>query len=129
MVNATGRRVDTHLSQVRVQLIAMAQALEDRLDTRDAHISAERDEVEDEVDRAQRVSEGRFAETLELALVESRDQIVHALDVLDAGGYGVCEDCGTRISQARLAFCAESTRCLPCQSKEDRDIVGDGRLM
>lgn len=122
MVNATARRVDKHLWQIRAQLLARAHALDERQDAQHATKSAVWDEVEDEVELAQRVSECRFTETLELALVESRDQIVHALDVLDSGGYGICEDCGARISKSRLAFRPESTRCLACQRTADREI-------
>lgn len=48
-------------------------------------------------------------------LAENRAQIEHALERLDAGLYGRCEDCGDRIDEERLAFRPESTRCLDCQ--------------
>ncbi|MFI4972284.1 MAG: TraR/DksA family transcriptional regulator [Hyphomicrobiales bacterium] len=51
---------------------------------------------------------------------EARASIAHALAILDAGGYGLCEDCGSPISEARLSFRPESTRCLHCQDLADR---------
>jgi DnaK suppressor protein len=105
---------------VRVRLIAMAEALELRRDVMAEAWDSVRDEVVDELDRAQRVSEAQFSAALDSAIEETRAGIVHALAVLDAGGYGLCEDCGASIDEARLAFRPESTRCLACQRQADR---------
>lgn len=52
------------------------------------------------------------------ALVEhvrrSLDEIDAALERLDAGRYGVCERCATRIPEARLAARPTARRCVPC---------------
>ncbi len=104
---------------VRVRLMAMAEALDQRHDELRAAWEFVREEVVDDVDNAQRVSDTRFSAALDSAIDEARASIAHALDVLDAGGYGVCEDCGAPISEARLAFRPESTRCLACQRGAD----------
>jgi DnaK suppressor protein len=120
-MNRSARRAHTDLWQIRLRLLAMALALDARHEDPDVTESRTCEEVLDDVDRAQCVSEGRFTQALELALVESRNQIVHALDVLETGGYGVCEDCGVPISKARMAFRPESTKCLPCQRAADHE--------
>ncbi len=94
MVNPTQLRAGADLTEIRARLKAMADA--------------------------QRVSEERYAATVESTIIEAHAQLAHALAIVDAGGYGICEDCGARISEARLAFRPESTRCLTCQGAMDR---------
>jgi DnaK suppressor protein len=98
----------------------MVDALERRADAIGATWASMGEEVFDELDRAQNVSEAHFAAALDAAMTEARAQLIHALAVLDAGGYGVCEDCGRPIGAARLAFRPESTKCLDCQTVSDR---------
>jgi phage/conjugal plasmid C-4 type zinc finger TraR family protein len=119
MLNPDLPRAGIDLEQIRVRLIGMAEALEERRGALASNWESMREEVLDELDRAQRVSEVRFADALESAIVEARGRLAHAIAVLDAGGYGVCEDCGGRIGEARLAFRPESTRCLSCQGTAD----------
>ncbi|WP_043114503.1 TraR/DksA family transcriptional regulator [Solimonas soli] len=44
-------------------------------------------------------------------------QIDHALQRLDAGLWGLCEQCGERIAEARLRHLPEATRCQHCAGK------------
>lgn len=119
MLNPTSRRADADPAQTRFRLMAMAQALEERREALTSSCDSMREEVVDELDRAQRISEDHFAAALESAVADARAQLAHAIAVLDAGGYGLCEDCGARISGVRLAFRPESTRCLVCQRAAD----------
>lgn len=50
-------------------------------------------------------------------LAENREQVERALDRLQVGLYGYCEDCGQRIPGERLHFRPEATRCVGCQSR------------
>jgi len=97
----------------------MLKALDTRADEIAATWSAMTEEVFDELDRAQHVSEARLAAALDAATTEARDQLLHALAVLEAGHYGQCEECRQPIGAARLAFRPESTKCLHCQSAAD----------
>jgi phage/conjugal plasmid C-4 type zinc finger TraR family protein len=116
MLNPSFRRLSTEPAGVRGRLLAMLGALDTRADEIAASWSAMSEEVFDELDRAQHVSEARLAAALDAATVEARDRLLHALAVLDAGHYGKCEDCGSPIGPARLAYRPESTKCLHCQS-------------
>ena len=98
----------------------MAEALDHRQDVLTSAWESIREEVVDEVDRALHNSEALFGVALVSAIREARASIGHALAILDAGGYGSCEDCGSPISEARLSFRPESTRCLQCQDLADR---------
>lgn len=57
-----------------------------------------------------------------LSLLDSnRDQVEHAMERLQQGLYGVCEDCGDAIPVERLEFKPEATRCVRCQGRWDRE--------
>src|SRR6267142_3357017 len=115
MLNPTFRRPQAETAGVRARLQAMLKALDTRADEIAATWSAMSEEVFDELDRAQHVSEARLAAALDAATTEARDQLLHALAVLEAGHYGQCEECEQPIGAARLAFRPESTKCLHCQ--------------
>jgi RNA polymerase-binding transcription factor DksA len=119
VVNVSSPRFEIDRVEVRSRLTAIADTLELRQDALAATPEAIGEEVLDEMDRAQRVSQERFTEALESAMSRARAQLAHAIAIVDAGGYGICESFGCRISEARLAFRPESTRCLPCQAVAD----------
>jgi DnaK suppressor protein len=49
------------------------------------------------------------------------DQIFHALERLDQGTYGSCEDCGRPIGKHRLMEAnPRATLCMSCREREDR---------
>jgi DnaK suppressor protein len=124
MLSATSVRADGDLVQIRLRLTAMAEVLDVRRHALACDLESMQEEVLDELDRAQRVSEVNFATALESATVDASAQLAHAIALLDAGGYGLCEDCGARISAARLSFRPESTRCLICQDRADSKRSG-----
>jgi DnaK suppressor protein len=84
-----------------------------------ADMAAEHD-VRDFENRAQAISErdDEFAmnehETAELGAIEA------ALARLDAGHYGECLDCGTTITEARLAAYPSALRCVACQTRHEK---------
>src|ERR1700694_120623 len=50
-------------------------------------------------------------------LAENREQVERALERLQVGLYGYCEDCGRRIPEERLRLRARERRCVDCQSR------------
>jgi DnaK suppressor protein len=56
-----------------------------------------------------------------LGLVESLkaqlDNIDRALAHIEAGTYGICDNCGNEIDPARLEYRPESVLCVNCKSK------------
>ncbi|MEI6108933.1 MAG: TraR/DksA C4-type zinc finger protein [Actinomycetes bacterium] len=49
------------------------------------------------------------------------DQTMHALDRIEAGTYGACENCGRQIGKLRLMEAnPRATMCMPCREREDR---------
>lgn len=43
--------------------------------------------------------------------------IVAALDAIDKGTYGICQECGQPISENRLKYNPNARRCIACQEK------------
>ncbi|MFE6411188.1 TraR/DksA family transcriptional regulator [Streptomyces sp. NPDC057837] len=60
----------------------------------------------------------------ELALAanarEMLDQTERALDRLDSGTYGLCENCGNPIGKARMQAFPRATLCVECKQKQER---------
>lgn len=73
------------------------------------------DQVQDSADQA-------LSSTMENLRVSMHDaknaeykRIVQALQMIDDGVYGICVDCGKAISDKRLQYYPNATRCLLCQ--------------
>nr|WP_324606388.1 TraR/DksA family transcriptional regulator [Streptomyces cellulosae] len=47
-------------------------------------------------------------------------QTERALDRLDAGTYGLCENCGNPIGKARMQAFPRATLCVECKQKQER---------
>jgi len=59
----------------------------------------------------------------DLALYEKNHyhltQITAALERIDSGTYGICENCGKEIHPARLEALPYATLCINCQAKQE----------
>lgn len=44
-------------------------------------------------------------------------EVNRALEDIDAGRYGICQDCGEPIAEARLRALPFATRCVACQAQ------------
>ena len=64
----------------------------------------------------EREKSATILETLEVKLAA----IEHALKIIDAGQYGVCERCGAEIPKERLEVKPEATLCIKCQADVER---------
>jgi DnaK suppressor protein len=53
-------------------------------------------------------------------VVAQRTEVLAALVRVDDGSYGRCVDCGNPVPDARLDARPATSRCVPCQSKRDR---------
>jgi len=61
---------------------------------------------------------------LEKRLRESLNEIEHALQKYEAGTYGLCDDCGRAIEQARLEAIPQASLCLRCKASRAKDVRG-----
>jgi RNA polymerase-binding transcription factor DksA len=74
----------------------------------------------DEGDMAQVVIEGEIAWRVADLRASLQEQLARALDQLELGRYGFCEDCGEAIAAERMEFAPETTTCVSCQGRRDR---------
>lgn len=71
----------------------------------------------DENEYASRLAEAGVSLSLKRRAAERRGAIERALKRLEAGEYGLCEECGEDIGQARLAANPTAVLCVRCQSE------------
>jgi len=93
--------------------------LEERLADLQTRLSSIKKDVTQahSVDSAERAQERENDEVVDAIGNEtalSISVIQAALGRIESGTYGVCEDCGETIGQARLKAIPEATRCLGC---------------
>ena len=73
------------------------------------------DQVQDVADQAL----SSTMESLKASLHDTKNieykRIIQALAMIDEGSYGVCVDCSKAISEKRLKYYPNATRCLVCQ--------------
>lgn len=50
-------------------------------------------------------------------------RIDHAIERIDSGTYGRCEECGKRIAEARLRILPFADLCVECQARDERETV------
>ncbi|MBN1104447.1 MAG: TraR/DksA C4-type zinc finger protein, partial [Deltaproteobacteria bacterium] len=61
-------------------------------------------------------------------------QISSTLQRLESGSYGICEECGEDISEARLEALPETRLCVDCKRKEElncavTDLAASSRVI
>ncbi len=56
--------------------------------------------------------------SLERGLEDILNSTVRALQKIEQGSYGVCDECGKQIPEARLRAYPSATLCLVCKNKE-----------
>jgi RNA polymerase-binding transcription factor DksA len=74
----------------------------------------------DDADRASDLAGHETEARVLSVLVHSASQVDHALELLQGGLYGRCEDCRQEIPAERLDVLPEATRCLSCQMRSDQ---------
>ena len=94
--------------QLRARIAAMAAAPE-----RGSTLSFGKRIGDGTVEAVGRLTEVGVGTSLEL----EQARVARALQKLDEGTYGVCDDCGTAIAPKRLAAMPESALCIACAAK------------
>lgn len=110
------------LEKIRAVLVARQKELEETI----AQLQAEgekNDQVQDQADQALSSAFETLKSSLHNNEYEEYKMIERALEMVDAGTYGMCVDCQQAISEKRLQSYPNATRCLPCQetAEEERE--------
>jgi DnaK suppressor protein len=77
--------------------------------------------VADVADLATQDGERAAASQLAEAMWKGMAEIDRALEKLDEGTYGTCDDCGRQIPVARLRAVPWATRCVSCQTEREQE--------
>lgn len=115
---------DAHPQSLRHFLIERRQEMQKQIDVllaqhRDVHSHYRENSVLDTEDMSLRDSTGAQQIALLEARTRQRNQLDDALRRLDEGTYGICEDCETEISPARLRAMPFARRCIKCQEQAE----------
>jgi len=89
-------------------------------------MTAHKENLPDPSDRATLESDRNF--TLRIRDRERKliGKINEALERIDTGTYGICEECGEDISEARLKARPVTTLCIDCKKKQEMDEKARG---
>jgi RNA polymerase-binding transcription factor len=86
-------------------------------------IRSEMPSYQDEVRDTEEQSVTDFAQEMDFALMEMKAQtlirIDEAIQRVDQGSYGTCDECGQDIAEARLAAVPFALLCRGCQEREE----------
>lgn len=110
------------------QMRAVRQRLEGELERIETGIERPRlaESSGDEGDQGQAMQEATLAVGAAETFWRRRQDIESAIEALEAGEYGVCEDCGDKIAPRRLEAAPWARRCVACE--EEREREGGGPL-
>ena len=104
----------------------LRRMLEERRREIQEKLRAIREEIpsyQDEVRDTEEQSVTDFAQEMDFALMEMKAQtlirIDEALQRVDQGTYGTCDDCGRDIAEARLSAVPFALMCRDCQEREE----------
>ncbi|MBN2359863.1 MAG: RNA polymerase-binding protein DksA [Deltaproteobacteria bacterium] len=108
------KRFKDLLSQQRVEVLRNARK------TRDEEATFDTDDLPDEFDLAS----SEYAQSLTFRLRDREkfllSKIDKALKKIEAGEFGVCEECGEEISLKRLEARPVTTLCIRCKEEQEK---------
>lgn len=102
------------LDEKRMEIIRKAQQ------TLDEDMTLDANDLPDEMDLASSEYLQSFTFRLRGREKVFLDKIQKALEKIEAGNFGVCDDCGERISVKRLEARPETTLCIRCKEDQER---------
>ena len=120
---ATHAELYERLTKERAELLEKLEELRARgqpsADRREGSPFGKREEGADEASELEK----RLG--LEKRLLESLNDVDHALQKYEAGTYGLCDSCGQPIEEGRLEAMPQASLCLKCKSSRVKDSRGE----
>ena len=98
---------------------ALKEELEGRLAALQSRLASIKKDVTrehsgDSAEQAQERENDEVVDAIGNETAQSIRSVTAALERIANGSYGICENCGKKIGQARLEIVPEATRCVPC---------------
>jgi RNA polymerase-binding protein DksA len=108
------------INTIREALVYQKRQLVEMMQTTQAQMAEKQTGLADMIDQA---TEG-FEDELSLGLLKIEaaqiEDIIAAIERIDEGSYGLCEDCGKPIPRKRLEILPFALRCLNCKGTHER---------
>ncbi|MFE2039674.1 TraR/DksA family transcriptional regulator [Streptomyces sp. NPDC059477] len=113
------------VAEARTELITEAERLRDEITTTEQSlVGLMRDSGDGAGDDQADTGTKNITRENELALAANAREMLlqteRALQRLDAGTYGLCENCGNPIGKARMQAFPRATLCVECKQKQER---------
>ena len=109
------RDVD-HLRDMRNRLLARGAELRERIQRVQADLGRVREPLpRDSADAAIVLENDEVLGAIESSATSEIRHIEHALERIETGGFGVCEQCGGEIPASRLEIIPYAARCGDCE--------------
>ena len=123
-----GGRTPLESTMTKVQLKKFKEMLESKRDeiikraqqTLDEDMALDANDLPDEMDLASSEYLQSFQFRLRGREKVFLDKIQKALEKIDSGSFGVCDECGEKISVKRLEARPETTLCIRCKEDQER---------
>lgn len=109
------------LERFRKILNSQLAELEEKIDAPPEHLDAGNDYFPDPTDRASAESDRNFGIRVRDRERKLIIKIREALQRIDDGEFGVCEDCGEPIDMKRLEARPVTTLCIDCKVARERE--------
>ena len=106
------------LEKAKQELLARKKELEEQLSDL-ANQKMSDDQVQDTGDQAITSVMETLRNLLQDAEYQEYVRITQALAAIEKGTYGICTDCGATISEKRLKFYPNASRCIACQEASE----------
>ncbi|MBI2353140.1 TraR/DksA family transcriptional regulator [Candidatus Dependentiae bacterium] len=106
------------LELIKKELLERKKKLEETLESLSTEKVADT-QSQDDGDQVVSITMESLRSSLQDAEYQEYKMIVDALQAIDEGTYGICQDCGEPISEKRLKYNPNARRCLLCQQKQE----------
>lgn len=110
----------SELNKIRKALVLQRQEVLEDLNRHGVANTGTAGALADEADRAEKIAESVVEHQLGYTESKLLEKIDFALQRIDEGGYGICEECGGEISMARLEAKPSVSLCIDCQSAKEK---------
>ncbi len=104
------------LEKIKKELMSRKKQLEEELQ----HLSTEKmsdTQSQDDGDQVVTITMESLRNSLQDTEYQEYSRIIAALEAIDKGSYGICQECGEQISSKRLKYYPNASRCLTCQEQ------------
>ena len=119
-------RSDAETARIRAALLARRGELQEEHEVALVEIDSLRNDRlsdsagDDQADAGTKTFEREQEISLANGILDRIRQVERALERLESGGYGWCENCGAAIPAERLAAFPSATLCVTCKQLEER---------